>query len=123
MPLTAEDLAYMRMVQADHRPTPADLRHRTSVNDGLGGRTDTFGPVQPVQVRLDGTPDEVPASIADRAEGGTLVHVVMDLVQVYRGDTLTVSATEAYEVVSEGDPDRWNTAQEVWARRTVFPAR
>jgi len=74
-------------------------------------------------VRIDGRPDEIPANIADRFQGGTAYKITTDLVDIRAGDRITVSATEVYEVVSEGDTDRWATAQVVWAQRVTFPAR
>lgn len=121
--LTADDLAYMRETQAEHRPTAADLSTRTTVPDGMGGTTASWSDPVPVMVRIDGQPDQVPVNVAERLEGGTAYKVSMDLVDVRAGDRLTVSATEAYEAVSDGDPDRWATAQVVWFRRTAFPAR
>ena len=123
MPMSEADLAYMRETQAVHRPTPADLAARVTASDGMGGRTVTAGAAVPVMIRLDGNPDEVPVALASRYEGGTILKATLDLIDVHRGDTLTVSATEVYEIISEGDPDRWATAQVVYARRIAFPAR
>lgn len=123
MGLTDADLAYMREVQAEHRPTPADLTLQVLAGDGSGGRSRTWSVATPVMVRIDGQPDEVPAAVAERLQGGTAYQIVMDMVDVRSGDRLTVSATEVYELVSDGDPDRWATAQVVWAQRITFPAR
>ena len=123
MALDDDDLAYMREVQAEHRPTAATLSLRTAVPDGAGGRTLGWGAGEPVAVRIDGTPDKVPEAVSARLEGGTAVKITMDLLDVRSGDRLTVSASEVYEVISDGDPDAQATAQVVWARRIVFPAR
>lgn len=122
--LSDEDLAYMRATAADARPTPADLLRRTATRTPTGGTAVGWGDPEPVMVRINGTPDEVPQPLADRFEGGTLVEVTMDLVlDVRAGDRLDVSPTERYEVISDGAPDAWATAQVVFARRTVYPAR
>ena len=125
MPLTDEDMAYMRETQADHRPTSADLRRKVpGSRTPTGGVVATWAAPEPVMIRIDGAPDEVPQVIADRLEGGTAVSIAMDMVPDVRwGDTLTVSITEVYEVVSDGDPDAWATAQVVIARRIVRPNR
>lgn len=123
MPLTPSELAYMRETQAEHRPTPADLTTQTLTPDGAGGRTRVWGAPAPIAVRIDGQPDEIPANIADRFQGGTAYKITTDLVDIRAGDRLTVSATEVYEVVSDGDTDRWATAQVVWAQRVTFPLR
>jgi hypothetical protein len=119
-PLTDDDLAYMRETQAEHRPTEATLRGRTEVPDGMGGTTTGNGAEATVGVRLDGNSNEAPDAL-QALHGGDLVKVTMDLVPVFQGDTIELSATEAYEVVTNGDPDRWATAQVVWAVRTAFP--
>lgn len=123
MGLSDADLAYMREVQAEHRTTPADLARQVLAADGSGGRTRTWGAAVPVMVRIDGQPDEIPAAVAERLQGGTAYLIVMDLADVRSGDRLTVSAAEVYELVSDGDTDRWATAQVVWAQRITFPAR
>lgn len=125
MSLTPDDLAYMRETQAESRPTPATLFRKTITRTATGGQTSGYpAEGQPVDVRLDGSPDQVPAVVAAQYEGGTAVKVVLDLVaDVRSGDRLVVSATEAYEFVSDGDPDRWATAQVAWARRYLHPAR
>lgn len=120
-PLSDEDLAYMRETQAEHRPVEATLKPRNETPDQMGGRTTTEGAGDTVGVRLDGNSNEAPDAL-QALHGGDLVKVTMDLVPVFQGDTLEVSATEAYEVVTNGDPDRWATAQVVWAVRTAFPA-
>lgn len=122
--LTPEDLAYMRATQADARPTPADLLRKVATRTPTGGQAVTYGPAEPVMVRIDGQVDEVPQTLASRFEGGTAYSIAMDLVlDVRDGDHVQVSPTEVYEVVSDGNPDRWATAQNVYARRLTFPAR
>lgn len=122
--LSAEDLAYMRETQAEARPTEAVYQQVTTVRTPTGGTTTGWGDPQPIDVRLDGTPDEVPEPVAARMDGGSLVKVTLDLVRDVRdGDRITVSATEAYEVITDGDPDRWATAQVIYARRVTWPAR
>lgn len=123
MGLSADDLAFMRETQAEHRPTAATLSVQVNQPDGAGGRTRTWGAGEPIQVRIDGTPDEVPEVVSARLEGGSAVKITADLIDLRAGDRITVSATEVYEVISDGDPDRWASAQVVWARRIVFPAR
>lgn len=124
MPLTEADLGYMRQVQAEHRETSADLSRQTLASDGSGGRTRTWGANIPVMVRVNSNPDEIPTNLADRFQAGTAAQISMDLTQDVRsGDRLTVSATEVYELVSEGVPDRWATAQVVWAQRITFAPR
>lgn len=122
--LSAEDLAYMRATAAEARPTAATLSRRVSVRTPTGGQSDTWDAGQPVDVRLDGSPDKVPEDLAARYERGDLVKITMDQVYDVRdGDRVSVSPTEVYEVVTSGDPDRWATAQVVWARRITYPAR
>lgn len=123
MSLTADDLAYMRETQAAARPTAGNLTRRVTTRDGMGGWTEGYGAAEPIQVRLDGTPDRVPAEVAARIDAGSAVKIVTDLVDIRSGDRIVISATEGYDVISDGDPDRWATAQEVYARRYLFPAR
>jgi head-tail adaptor len=115
--LDAEDLAYMRETQALVRPTAAVLAVKASTRDGMGGTTDTWdwaNPV-PVQVRLH-DPDDVPADLAEQYGSTELVKVTMDLVDVKAGDRLRARGF-TYQIVSQGDPDEWTTAQVVWAVR------
>lgn len=122
--LSSDELAYMRETQAEARPTAATLQRRVTTRTSTGGSTVGWGEAEPVDVRIKQAPDEVPAMLASRYEGGTLSKIVLDLTRDVRdGDRITVSATEVYEVVSEGAPGAWTTAQIVWARRTVYPAR
>lgn len=122
--LNAEDLAYMRATQADARPTAAELARRVTGRTPTGGTTTTYGEAVPVDVRLDAAADEVPETLAARLGTASPVKVVMDLAYDVRdGDRLTVSAVEVYEIVTDGTPDRWATAQIVWAKRTVYPPR
>lgn len=125
MSLTEDDLAYMREVQAEHRPTPAELFARTVTRMPSGGEVTGYSSEgQPVMARIDGAPDRVPQVIADRLEGAAPVKITLDAGLPVRAlDQLRVSTTEAYVVVTEGDPDRWATAQVLWARRTLWPAR
>lgn len=121
MSLDAEDLAYMRETQAEHRPTQAEFRPRAEAPDGMGGTTTTAGDPQPVAVRI-ARAEKIPDAIAERYGAGVLT-ITMDLVTVTSGDTITVSATEVYEVVSDGALTEWTTAQVVLAVRTVWPAQ
>ena len=126
--LTPADLAFMRETQTEARPTPAVLL-RMGTGRGPGGEPTAVvvGDPTPLQVRLWATPDEVPQQLADRYEGGTLVKLALDLLHDVRaGDQLAIppDAPQAqYELVSEGEPDQWATAQLVWARRLDRPAR
>lgn len=120
--LTPEDLAYMRETQAESRPTEAEL---VRVSQGItpsGGRGNVYAEPAPIQVRLDGREKEVPAQVTALVGGGKAVKVVMDLVEVRSGDILRVGPAE-YQVVTDGDPDEWATAQVVWARQTKAPPR
>jgi hypothetical protein len=121
MTLDDGDLAYMRETQAEHRPTPADLSTKSEGPDGMGGRTEVWGPGSPIMIRLDGA-EEPPADVAS-VNQGPLTKITMDLVDVRSGDRITVNPTEVYLIVTDGDPDRWQTAQVVWARRIAFPVR
>lgn len=122
--LNAADLAYMRETQAEARPNAGWLQ-RTALGRGPGGDRVTVDLGEPVQVaaRIWHEPDDIPQVLADRYEGGTLVKISLDMVlDVRAGDRLT-SGGRSYELVSEGDPDTWSTAQPVWARRLDRPAR
>ena len=123
--LSPDDLAYMRATQAEARPTEATLVRRVSTRTSTGGQTDTWpGPGDPVGVRLSGGADQVPEVLAARYAQDDLVKITLDLVyDVRKGDRLLVTDTEAYEVVTSGDPSRWATAQQVWGRRYLYPAR
>lgn len=122
MPLTDDDLAYMRETQAEHRPTAATLQGRSEVPDGMGGTTTgNAGEPQPIQIRVSPT-DDIPEVAADRYGLGVLT-VTLDLVPVQAGDTIRVSSTEAYEVVSDGAIGAWTTAQQVLAVRTAWPTQ
>lgn len=123
-PLDEADLAYMRATQAEHRPTEGAFSRRVTVRTPEGGSGDSWPAGDPVQVRIDGSLDKVPEVLAARYEQGDLVKVTMDMVMDVRsGDRLTISPSEVYEVVSEGEPDGWATAQVLWARRLTWPAR
>lgn len=122
--LTAEELAYMRSTQAEHRPTEATLARRVTTRSPSGGSVDTWGEEQPVQVRIKADKDQVPEALAATYPLAGLARVTLDLVHDVRsGDRLTVSATEVYEVVTDGELDAWTTAQVVWVNRTVRPPR
>lgn len=123
--LSAEELAYMRQTQAEHRPTEATLSRRTSVRTPSGGSTDTWVPDEaPVDVRISHAKDEVPEALAARYGMAGLAKASMDLVlDVRSGDRLTVSPTEVYEIVTDGEVDAWTTAQVVWMNRQTRPAR
>lgn len=115
--LTPEDLAYMRETQADARPTEAELRRRTQGTSASGGRVDTFSESEPIQVRLDGNELNVPPQVAGLVGTSKAVRITMDLVEVRSGDTITVGQS-VFQVVTDGDPDEWATAQVVWAKQT-----
>jgi hypothetical protein len=119
MSLDAEDLAYMRETQAEHRPTQANLIPRAEAPDGMGGTTTTEGDPQPVAVRI-ARAEDIPEALADRY-GASVLTITMDLVTVTAGDKITVSAQEVYEVVSDGALTEWTTAQVVLAVRTAWP--
>lgn len=122
MSLTEGDLAYMRETQAEHRPTAATLQARSEEPDGMGGtNTGNAGEPQPVQVRV-AQADRVPEVLAERYGVG-VVTITMDLVTVQSGDSIRVSASEAYEVVSDGAIGEWTTAQQVLAVRTSWPTQ
>lgn len=121
MPVTDDDLAYMRETQAEHRPTQATLVPRTEVSDGMGGTTTSDGAPQPIAIRVSQA-DEVPAPLADRYGVG-VVTITLDLAVVTQGDAIRVSPTEAYEVVSDGAIGAWTTAQQVYAVRTAWPSQ
>lgn len=122
--LTDAELAYMRETQAEARPTPATLERRVVARSPSGGQIDTWADPEPVDVRLDGAADDVPEAVASRYDVASLAKVTLDLVtDVRSGDRLTISPVEVYQIVTDGDPDRWATAQVVWANRTIHPAR
>jgi hypothetical protein len=119
--LTDEDLAYMRETQGEHRPTQASLIRRTEASDGMGGTTTTDAEPQPVAIRV-APAEDVPEVLAERYGAG-VVTITMDLTTVTHGDKITVTPTEAYEVVSDGAIGAWTTAQQVLAVRTAWPAQ
>lgn len=118
--LTDDDLAYMRETQALHRPVQANLVPRTETPDGMGGTDTADGQAVPIAIRVAAS-DEVPQVLADRYGVGVCT-IVTDLVAITQGDAITVTATEAYEVVSDGPIGTWQTAQVVYAVRTLWPA-
>jgi len=107
----------MRETQAEHRPTAAELLRRVQGTTASGGRTDSYQEPEPVMVRLDGQEKNVPPQVTAVVGSGKAVKIVMDLVEVRSGDLIRVSAVEEYQVVTDGDPDQWATAQVVWSRR------
>jgi hypothetical protein len=122
--LTPDELAYMRETQADHRPTEATLSRRTSGRGADGSPEDTWSDGDPVAVRLNSAPDKVPEALASRYGLAGLAKCSMDLVlDVRAGDRLTISPAESYEIVTEGEPDAWTTAQNVWLFRLTYPTR
>lgn len=121
--LTDDELAYMRETQADARPVAAELSRRAQGTSASGGRTDAFQDPEPVDIRLDGRGLNVPPAVLATISSGKPIKITMDLVDVQEGDLLKVSDVETYRIVTPGDPDRWATAQVVWAVRTVFPKR
>lgn len=123
--LTGRDLEYLRATQADARPTGVWLQRYADGRGPGGDRTRVaVGAPTPMAARIWHEPDDVPQVLADRYEGGTLVKVVLDMVlDVRAGDTITAPGGRSYELVSEGEPDTWSTAQPVWARRLDRPRR
>jgi hypothetical protein len=122
--LTPEELAYMRETQAEARPTEATLSRRESTRSPSGGTVDAWGEPQPLDVRIDSGKDKVPEPLAAKFGLAGLAKASLDLVHDVRsGDRLTVSPTEVYEVVTDGELDEWSTAQIVWLNRLVRPAR
>lgn len=120
--LTNEDLAYMRGVQQEFRTVSANLFRRTIVPDAFGGEAGTWDSPEPITVRLDEPGDKVPADLAQRWGVADLVKVTTDLVEVGTGDLIVLGPTEAYVVRTSGTPDRWVTAQMVYASRSPVPA-
>lgn len=121
--LTPEDLAYMRETQTETRPTEAELKRRVQGTTASGGRSDTYQDPVLVNIRLDGRETTVPDQVTAIVGSAKAVKITMDLVEVRSGDVIVVSPTEEYQVVTDGDPDEWATAQVVWARRTKDPKR
>lgn len=122
--LTPEELAYMRETQAEHRPTEAELQRRVTTRSPSGGSVDTWAGGEPVAVRIDGAKDRVPEALANKYGVDAMAKASLDLVHDVRsGDRLRVSATEVYQIVSDGTPDAWATAQIVWMLRVVWPTR
>lgn len=124
--LSPEDLAYMRSTQAEARPTTMVLqRYRLGRGPGGDRVSVAHGEPEPLAARVWHEPDDVPAVLADRYEGGTLCKVHMDQVHDVRdGDRLVDAGTgHSYELVSDGEPDAWATSQPTWARRLDRPER
>jgi hypothetical protein len=131
--LTPDDLAYMRETQDDARPTIVTHWPRAVTRTPGGGTESTHTQGRAVRVRIDAAPDEVPQTLADRYQGGTLCKIVCPLgLDVRDGDQFrhagtlpetTTTITTTYEVVTDGEQDTWATAQIVWARRLNRPAR
>ncbi len=115
--LDSDDLAYMRSTQAETRPTAAELKRRVQGTSPSGGRVDTWQDPEPIQVRLDGLEKNVPPQVVAIVGSAKAVKITMDLVEVRSGDVITVGPAEEYQVVTDGDPDQWATAQVVWAKR------
>lgn len=115
----------MRATQSEARPTMANLLRKTSTRSSTGGTVEGWAAPEPVTVRIDGEGDEVPSDLAGRLEGGTGVKLAIHHgLDIRDGDKLEVDpASEVYEIITDGDPDRWATAQIVWARRLKFPER
>jgi hypothetical protein len=122
--LTPEELAYMRETQAEARPTEASLTRRTTTRSPSGGSVDAWTDPQPLDVRIASAKDKVPEALASRYAIAGLAKASLDLVHDVRsGDRLTVSPTEVYEIVTDGELDEWSTAQIVWLNRLARPAR
>lgn len=123
MPLTLDELAYMRATQTDHRPISATLLAQgAGSSDGLGGWTEVALTGIPITIRVSGSED-IPTEIGARY-GPAVVKIALDVgVDVRTGDTIGVDPTETYDVVSDGDPDRWATGQTVWAQRSTWADR
>lgn len=120
--LTPDDLAYMRETQALARPTEASLVRITQGTTPSGGRGNTEAEPEPIQVRLDGKEKAVPQVVTALVGSAKAVKVVMDLVEVRVGDIIRVGATD-YQVITDPDPDEWQTAQVVWTKKVRGPAR
>lgn len=122
--LTGRDLDYMRSTQAEARPNAVVLQ-RYGVTRGPGGDLvrAALGEPVPLRARVWHEPDGIPDVLADRFEGGTLVKVSMDMVLDVRAGDVITDGPRSYELVSEGAPDIWSTAQPVWARRMDRPER
>jgi hypothetical protein len=120
--VTEADLEYMRGVQDDFRPTPAQVIDRQETPDGMGGQTTSAGDPTDVTIRVGQKGlgnDRMEALVS---EYGTAVLVVtLDLVPIRSGDQIKVSETEVYECVTDGDPNQWATGQRVGAVRRVWP--
>lgn len=119
--LDGEDLAYLRETQAEVRPTEVSLvRASASTSDGMGGTTSGgWAEAVPLQVRIvqgNQTSDDLPQDLADRYANADLVKITADLVPLGHGDYLH-DATRGrwYQVVSDGLPQDWSTATQVWA--------
>jgi hypothetical protein len=124
--LTGADLDYMRATQAEARPTPVWLqRYGTTRLPGGDVTRVPLGEPIPMLARIWDEPDQQPQALADRYEGGTLSKIALDMVlDVRAGDRITVDGTSRrWDIVSEGEPDAWSTAQPVWARRVDRPER
>lgn len=121
--LTDADLAYMREVQSEARPTEAELIRQTQSTTPSGGRGNVPAAPEPIRVRLDGQEVNVPNVVASIVGSAKAVKVVMDMVEVRVGDIIRVLPGEEYQVITGADPDRWRTAQVVWAKRIKEPSR
>lgn len=121
--LTEDELAFMRETQADARPTEAELVRVTQGRTPSGGRGNTYADPEPIRVRLDGQEKRVPNVVAAVIGSDKPVKVTMDMVDVRVGDIIRVAPGEEYQVITGADPDRWQTAQVVWTKRTKEPAR
>lgn len=122
MTLSPEELAYMRQTQAEARPRAADLVRVDRGRTPTGGQVAVLTDPEPTRVRVSSGPEAVPQVIAARYERDTLATITLDmLADVRDGDSIVMGPTEAYEVVSVGTTDEWATAQQVIARRTVWP--
>jgi hypothetical protein len=120
--LDAEDLAYMRETQTEARPTEGLLLRRTQGVTASGGRGNTYAEPEPIGVRLDGKESSIPAQVVALVGKQKAVKLVVDLMEVRSGDQIKVGGA-IYEVVTDGDPDEWATAQVIWAKQTQAPPR
>lgn len=119
MPLTDDDVAYMRATQADARPSPGTLRLPTRTSDGRGGTTTTWQDAAtgtPITVRIQDNPD-VPQALADRYQVA-LVKITTDLVDVPEGAKIDALGNH-YQVVSVSTVQPWTTALVLFAQQVA----
>lgn len=128
VPLTPEDVAYMRATQTEHQPTLFRVVHANKHPDGVGGMATNLVPGETLPGRLDAQPDRVPDYITELVTRGPAASVSLtktsDVQTLTSGDLLVESwgdgdtiPENAWEVVSLGESDEWTTALVVWVQR------